>query len=532
MPSTLLLKLHATEPNLDMKRLWQKKGDVLPQGFSWIVSDKRFLRWQDEHSSQLLCVKGNPGKGKTMISLGMVNYLSANLQQSRTLTNLAYFFCQDADDRRKTAVSVIKGLLWVLVARNSGLECHLQKRFVVKGDSMFEGPESFDELCEVLLQIIQDESYETTIIVIDAIDECNKPDQAMLLHCIRATIKESQHRVKWFITSRNSPELERFLLQLRLDQNKSSTSISLEDEQIKVSEAVDAFIDSRIEELASLVPYQQMLKQSVGAKLKAKAEGTFLWVSLVCDRLRNVPSWQTEATLEALPPGLVPFYNRMLEMIEHSGDSEVVLFCKRVLRTATIAYRPLDLLEIGKLAGLPDNFCKDTSHTQDLIARCGSFLLIGDQNTVNFVHQSAKEYLGDVCRSRLGSSQLHDEHLFIARACVGMMNDTLKWNIGGYSSFDHMPIRKVGQDSSASSERCDYSVDFWSEHIKQASLGSSLTALMSESVVEHFIREKLLYWLEYLGSTNKLSVMSTTLSNLLALPVVCSVNPQVSRSEY
>lgn len=511
--STLLPRLNATEPHLDMKELRQEKGDVLPQGFSWILTDKRFLDWRDQNLAQLLCIKGDPGKGKTMISIGLIDYLSVHLQQIRDSTNLAYFFCQNTDNRRKTSISIIKGLLWLLIERKRSLERHLQERLVVRGDMIFE---SFQELWEVFLLILRDVNCTTTVVVIDAIDECDRPDQEKLLQYIRGSMKDPQCRVKWLLTSRNSANVEKNLLEIKLDHVSSSSSISLEDEHAKVSEAVDTFIESRVGHLALSVPYDPPLKEFVTTALKNKAEGTFLWVSIVCDELQHVPNWQTEATLGTFPPGLEPLYSRMLDVMQQTGNSKSVSHCKKVLRSALVACRPIHIVELSRLAELPMELCENIGYTRDLVARCGSFLAIKEQNIVTFIHQSAKDYLKDVSRSRLDALQLHDEHLLLAKACVGIMDQSLRWNIGNYCSLDDMPHRAAF----APLERCDYSVQFWSQHIKEASLGGPVTALENERILQHFIQRNMLCWLEYLTSVGKLSTISTTINDLSALSTV------------
>jgi hypothetical protein len=84
-----------------------------------------------------------------------------------------------------------------------------------------------------------------------------------------------------------------------------------------------------------------------------KANGTFLWVALVFKELQGVKSWNVLQVANEVPTDLVPLYDRMIRQIQQlkHGDDEL---CRHILSTATLAYRPLHLLELGALSGLPD----------------------------------------------------------------------------------------------------------------------------------------------------------------------------------
>jgi hypothetical protein len=58
-----------------------------------------FQRWRNDDQSRLLWVEGDPGKGKTMLLIGIVDELEPQLaqlkqaEQSTSPTVLSYFFC-------------------------------------------------------------------------------------------------------------------------------------------------------------------------------------------------------------------------------------------------------------------------------------------------------------------------------------------------------------------------------------------------------------------------------------------------------
>src|SRR3954452_290561 len=126
--------------------------------------------------------------------------------------------------------------------------------------------------------------------------------------------------------------------------------------------------------------------------LQDKANGTFLWVALVCQELQKVSSLRAKPVLEKFPAGLEPLYVRMLEQILSLRDAEDVEFCSSILRAVMVAVRPLNIHELVFLAELPDYMHEDPSSVYDLISQCGSFLTLREE-VVSFIHQSAKDFL-------------------------------------------------------------------------------------------------------------------------------------------
>jgi hypothetical protein len=67
-----------------------------------------------------LWIKGGAGKGKTMMSIGLVE----RLQDAQYQPIVAYFFCQNADYELNSIEAIIKGLILWLVDQQPNLkEC-------------------------------------------------------------------------------------------------------------------------------------------------------------------------------------------------------------------------------------------------------------------------------------------------------------------------------------------------------------------------------------------------------------------------
>ncbi|PKX91400.1 WD40 repeat-like protein [Aspergillus novofumigatus IBT 16806] len=58
--------LQATDPSLNKARIEDDKGGLLRDSYCWVLDHVGFQRWRDRRGSQLLWIKGDPSKGKTI----------------------------------------------------------------------------------------------------------------------------------------------------------------------------------------------------------------------------------------------------------------------------------------------------------------------------------------------------------------------------------------------------------------------------------------------------------------------------------
>ncbi|KAF8847416.1 hypothetical protein BDZ45DRAFT_607492, partial [Acephala macrosclerotiorum] len=54
---------------------------------------------------------GDPGKGKTMLLIGIIREFTAQLDTHFNESHLFYFFCQGTNTRFNTATTVLRGLM-------------------------------------------------------------------------------------------------------------------------------------------------------------------------------------------------------------------------------------------------------------------------------------------------------------------------------------------------------------------------------------------------------------------------------------
>lgn len=373
--------LGLTDPYDDKKRIEDTKGGLLKDSYHWILLNSDFQQWRDNQKSCLLWIKGDPGKGKTMLLCGIIN----NLAGLKININLSYFFCQGTDSRINNAAAVLRGLLYLLVDQQPSLISHLKKKHDRAGKTLFKDVNAWFTLSEIFTNMLQDPNLNNTYLVIDALDEC-ETDLTLLLRLVVQSTSTCP-RVKWIVSSRNQPQIEAEL------RPNNAQRLSLELNAEHVSQAVELFINHKVSQLAS-IEHEPALQEKVRKEMHRNANGTFLWVALVFQELERVESWDILDVLKEIPAGLQQLYDRMMRQVQklRRKDPE---FCNLVLSTTTLAYRPLHLLELGALSGLPEqifNNFNNINNIAKIVGKCGSFLTIRE-GYLYFVHQSAKDYL-------------------------------------------------------------------------------------------------------------------------------------------
>jgi hypothetical protein len=487
-----LRDLRVTDPREDKARIGKSKDILLQQCYSWILEDASFQRWRAKGDTHLLWIKGDPGKGKTMMTMGLINELSPKDGSSAAIT---YFFCQSTRQELNNAVSVLRGLIYLLVDKEPELLRHVQKRYKAAGSGLFDGPNGVYALREILSDILHDPKLPMTLLLIDALDECTS-GRDELLHIITDDSLAPRSRVKWLVTSRNLPDIEWFL-----QPNSSSDQVSLELNANHISKAVAAFIDFKVQGLAAVKKYDPTTQAQMRQMLRDKAEDTFLWISLVCKDMESVPRYRTMSVLRKLPSGLNPLYDRIKEQILELNDEETVEYCKDILQSVICAYRPLHLKELAATAGLPTNELADI---EDLISRCGSFLTTRE-GTVFFIHLSAKDYFTVGNGSQMLPRMLIEEQKqrWITHRLLDAMNTTMHRDICNLQK-PGVRIEEVTSCIEGSVlPRLTYACEHWIDHLCGCTLDDD-NILLDDGKAHHFFQEHFLHWLEAMSLLKKI----------------------------
>ncbi|KAL3455860.1 hypothetical protein BJX64DRAFT_294641 [Aspergillus heterothallicus] len=447
-------------------RLKDSKDKLVHQSIHWILQDPQYTAWKDGDEVGLLWIKGGAGKGKTMLSVGLIEELARPQDES---TVVIYFFCQNADYELNTLGAILKGLILQLVNQQAGLKELLRRRWDTEQESFSEDMTSWQSLWNILFEMLARCKYSRVYMVVDALDE-----------------------IKWLLTSRPWDGAERVLL-----AGHDQVQVSLDGEHTSelVSGAVKAYINSKVEELSRQHRYGATLKREIETELTERSEGTFLWVSLVCKSLEGVARDEALSTLQSLPPGLHPFYDRVLNQLNEGEEAEVKK-CMRLLKAMMTVYRPLRVEEVPSVIGLTD----EEDMIRALVDCCASFIRLREDN-IEFVHQSARDYLAGENGLSILDSHERFGHGEIVLACLSYFSDCLKPNLAQLPRPDATReyLRASGNESANGAiSHVDYAARFWVSHLKNTSNDTD------KSQIGVFLHDKVLECLECLSLLDRL----------------------------
>ncbi|WPJ66902.1 hypothetical protein SMAC4_14095 [Sordaria macrospora] len=498
-----LKHLRITDPRDDKVRIERTKGGLLQDSYRWVLNNADFQQWRDDQQHRLLWIKGDPGKGKTMLLCGIINELDQDNIANARHCNVAYFFCQATDSRINNATAVLRGLIYLLCVQQPSILSHVRSEYDRAGEGLFKDANTWDALSRIFTNILQDSSLRTTYLIIDALDECIKTDLLQLLDLI-AQQTSSESRVKWIVSSRNWPQIEE-----RLEKATDKVKVSLELNAESVAAAVNAFILHKVDDLAELKKYGPKTKKTVQDYLCSKAQDTFLWVALVCQALEKVQKGFTLKKLRMFPSGLDALYARMREDMTQLDES---YYCKHLLAIVTIVRRPINLEELITLADKLDDTCDDFESLETIIGLCGSFLTLRER-TIYFVHQSAKDFLLGNASDKAGNQASQEAFKWIFPAgkadvnytiflrSLDAMSRVLRRDIYGLRAPGFLSDKvQVPDPDPLATVR--YSCVYWVDHLCDSVSGTNTkwhNHLRDEKIVHEFLETKYLYWLEALS---------------------------------
>lgn len=496
--------LRYTDPRHDKTRIEGIKGDLFADSYRWVLENTTFKQWHQDSTSRLLWIKGDPGKGKTMLLCGIID----ELHRSMPRTLLSYFFCQATDPRINSATAVLRGLLYILVVQRPSLLTHVRKKYEYAGKSLFEDANAWIALTEIFVDVLQDPSLRTTYLVVDALDECISDSQKLLDFIAEQSSSASSH-VKWIVSSRNWPGIG-----ARLERAGQKTQLSLELNEESVTAAVTAFIQWKVGRLAQIKKYSIEVQHAVLHHLTSHAKGTFLWVALICRDLEATQRWNVPKKLTTFPPGLDSLYKRMLLQISESEDAEI---CRQVLASVAILYRPVTVLELTALVEQLNDLADDLESVREIISLCGSFLTLRN-DTVYFVHQSAKDFLLTKGFHEIFPHGREAIHQAIFSRSVATLTRVLRRDMCQLKALG-MSIEDV-RVPLAPLAASHYACVHWIDHLYNSHPSFSadcVSGLQTARIIDEFLRKKYLYWLESLSLCKSVEYGITSMTKLWSL---------------
>lgn len=304
-----------------------------------------------------------------------------------------YFYCtrSAAEPERSKPDTVLASILRQLscVQADGPLLSPVIEKYKRQGEGFKSNGLDVDDSRDLIIRLIED--YNMTIIVVDALDECDAEMRQSLLDALEHILKESVGLVKIFVSSRDDQDIVYTLrdypnLDISSDRNTADIKAYVKTETQKLVKKGQLLRNSRAKE---------EMTASIIEQVSRGADGMFRWASLQLDVLRPLKRDEDiRAQLGRLPPKLeqlyVEVYNNLISRQGEIGRSIIDNALKWLLCAREEMHASKFLIAVA--ANLK-TFDGDIS-VDGLLELCNNFVVYDERRDVfRFAHLSVREYL-------------------------------------------------------------------------------------------------------------------------------------------
>lgn len=396
----------------------------------WALHNAKYTAWRDNDSMNLLWISAGPGCGKSVLARCVID----EDLPSNTSRHVLFYFFKDTGTEQRSAASAIASILHQLFTCRPDLIRHAMPTYLAIGEAL---PTSFPRLWSIFVAAATDPSAGDIACCFDALDECNKQEQKILIERLKR-ISLPSSRVKILIISRPYFDIKRALGK-SLD-SKNTIELAGDEESENIKSEISLVIKDRVAELREGNLLSSKTADHLKKRLLRNEDRTYLWLRLVWELIEGSLSDGVAAMnelIDDLPSGITESYDTLLQRCPDRR------FARRVLEVVLVARRPLTLDEISfplgwrKDVSSYSNFEMETADRliQTLPSRCGLMVSI-IQSKIYFIHHTVKDYLlekddlnplanGNWQRS-FDLKQSHSLMLMICFKCIAFSN--IRWD--------------------------------------------------------------------------------------------------------
>lgn len=475
------------------RKLEDKKGKVLSGTCGWLHNHTTFKTFISSDNDDILWIHGNPGKGKSMLALSLIDQLASSETPIKMLKDVAvvnmpiccYFFFAYDDDRIRTPVALMRSILYQLLERRPDLVIHIMQDLEREAETLFTQPEAIQACWRILIAMMRSSSYIGRIyFLVDALDECELESRTAWLQNLVEEVKSRQRRqqyqlkMKWIIISRSN-ELD---IPETLGSGNGFSSICLEENAAAIEKDVLCYIEAQKKTFPKR--HTETEKAAIGRALLENSEGTFLWIWLACEQIRKARPGLVDAVLKRPPKGLDDFYQRMLDSVDEDAQD----IAASILQVVLYAARPFTLEQLAIASGVATTDEEANEDTAlSYIELCGSFLDIErSTGTVTLIQKSARTFLLQGMEAKMSKRmdmtrwRPEEAHLVLTERCYNYLHNgalaSCKSSKAAQSSTeDYSDSTKVA----ARYPFLAYAISYWMYHARLASCSSSNSGSIS-----------------------------------------------------
>ena len=361
----------------------------------------------------------------------------------------------------------------------------------------------------------------STLIIIDALDECKDEEPASAILSILSRYVDQIPNVKFFITGRPEPPIRSGF---RLESLRPVTEVLRlhEVEPSSVDNDIRLFFKTQLSDIAKNRSDCNLLKDWPSSSdldtLCGKAAGFFIYASTVVkfvaskdhqptERLSDIVSLP-QSTIKEGRSGIDQLYTEVLHQAFLNIQDDDGTFYSRfrsVVGAVVLVFNPLSVTGLSDLLGV--------SHVSTTLRSLHSLLAIPtsepDSTPIHVLHKSFPDFLTDP--GRCTNQQFYVEpsvhHGEILLLCLKVMKARLKRNMCKLDDLVFLSEVKDLDTRRAAyiGDALGYACQFWTSHLV-GTIGGVHDVKEVESGVKDFFESCLLFWIEVLSLTGNLGI--------------------------
>jgi hypothetical protein len=348
------------------------------------------------------------------------------------------------------------------------------------------------------------------ILVIDALDECDKGERGTMLRKLLPSLSQAP-LTKLFITSRSETDLVQ-----HLDSYRSKTD-SLHDPDLQSNQSdISIFVEDQMRSLVS----SSVLTQRDVERLARRVSCLFILASTACKAIQDCIDHRIMIDT-LLKPNSNPLndinnlYEAILDKacrvsrVRGTMSSLGQLTILKVLKAVLFACEPLTVATIDALLG--------TGTTRQVVESLSSVLSVTKDGLVHMLHPTFREFLED--REVAGEFYVdkEDSHRMMAKGCLDIMKRQLQFNICRLKSSFNLN-RDIEDLKERISKELRYGCMYWLDHISQGSATHDKN--IKDALAHVLIGAYPLYWIEVMSALGSVPKAISSLQDFETMQLV------------
>jgi hypothetical protein len=477
------------------------RGDVLLQLGHWL---------EDKQGQHVFWLNGLAGTGKSTIAQTFAEMAFAEGRLG------ASFFCSRDFEDRSNIQRIFPTLALQLAYRYPLFREQLLQ--VLRANPGVGQQSLCSQLEKLVIGPLSTTSI-STLIIIDALDECKDTEPASAILSVLSRYVDDIPKVKFFITGRPEPQIRSGF---RLKLLRPITEV-LKLHEVKpevVDNDIKLFFQTKLTSLAKNRSDCDLTDEWPSSSdvevLCKKAAGFFIYASTVVKFVASKydPPPERLTLITSLPRSTIgegksevdQLYITVLEQAFHdtyADDSQLYSRFQSAIGTVLLLFNPLSVNALSDLLKKSHS----SSGVPSIMRSLHSVLLVPDnkEDPIQIFHKSFPDFLTDPqrCEDERFFINPSVHHLEIMLLCLNLMEERLERSIYCLDDFEVEDLPTCQKIHIG--DALGYACQFWTRHLVEIP-SSSQDVEEIHKAINKFFTTQFLYWIEVLSLMEKLDV--------------------------